>query len=76
MAAPAYAGSQDSNITTPAGTAFFVDDGGTNFRIDGTADFNQLRWMALEAVRNLVDGPHIRCDVLAFDAVASCRSAF
>jgi len=42
MAAPAYAGSADSNITTPSGTTFLVDDGNTNLLVAGTADFNSI----------------------------------
>jgi hypothetical protein len=42
MAAPAYAGSADSHITTPSSPAFLIDDGGTNVLITGTADFNNI----------------------------------
>jgi hypothetical protein len=42
IAAPAYAGSEDSNISTPSGTSFLVDDGNSNLLIAGTADFNSI----------------------------------
>jgi hypothetical protein len=42
MAAPAYAGSADSNITLPSGTTFLVDDGGGTLLVSGTADFNNI----------------------------------
>ena len=42
MAAPAYAGSADSHITTPSSPAFLIDDGGTTALITGTADFNNI----------------------------------
>jgi glucodextranase-like protein len=43
IAAPAYAGSPDSNITTPADSSFLVDDGGnTTFTVSGTASFNNI----------------------------------
>ena len=39
MAAPAYAGSADSNITTPTDPSFPVDDGGSNLVVAGHTDF-------------------------------------
>ena len=42
MAAPAYAGSEDSNITTPGGTTFLMDDGGDTMVVSGTADFSPI----------------------------------
>jgi hypothetical protein len=41
-AAPAYAGSADSNITTPANPTFVLDDGSSNMTVIGTADFNNF----------------------------------
>lgn len=39
VAAPAYAGSADSNITTPSDGTFPVDNGGTNLVVVGHTDF-------------------------------------
>jgi Glucodextranase, domain B len=43
MASPAWAGSPDSNITTPGDSSFLVDDGGSGtFTVSGTASFNSI----------------------------------
>jgi len=42
MAAPAYAGSPDSNITTPGGTTFLMDDGNDTLLIAGHSTFSPI----------------------------------